>query len=298
MLAKHQRKRPSQLGSYPVANVVLSAMLALLVVGLFGLLMIHAARLTDTIRENVKINIYLHKNIPESKSIWISQLLSKKKFVLKKNGHAQLSFLSKEDAAQALIKATGENFLQILDENPLRDVYVANIALGYQNKQQLQEIKREIEAIHGVFEADYVAGFITSINRNVTRLGTVLAVFSVILLAVVSVLINNTIKLAVYSQRFLVRSMHLVGATAYFIRKPFLARSIFIGLIAGTIANIVLILLLYAANRQVEALVQLQEPSLIFILLGLVLALGVLISFLSTHRAINKYLNMSLDDLY
>jgi cell division transport system permease protein len=94
---------------------------------------------------------------------------------------------------------------------------VVNVAPSYQGKQQLQAIKREVEAISGVFEVDYVAGFVASINRNIARLGTVLAAFSVILLVVVSVLINNTIRLAVYSQRFLIRSMLLVGATAAFI---------------------------------------------------------------------------------
>ena len=273
-------------------------MLALLVVGLFGLLMLHAAKLTDIIKENVKIQVYLHKNISERESIQIDQLLSKKDFVLKKNGHAQIKFLAKEDAVQEFIKATGEKILQVLDENPLRDVYIVNIAPSYQDKQHLQAIKRDVEAISGVFEVDYVADFITSVNRNITRLGTVLAVFSIILLVVVSILINNTIKLAVYSQRFLVRSMCLVGATASFIRKPFLARAVLIGLIAGTVANSLLVLLLYTANRQIETLVKLQEPILIFMLLGLIMILGVLISFVGTYRAINKYLNMSLDDLY
>jgi cell division transport system permease protein len=297
-MAHHKRRPPSKLGSYPMINVAFSTVLALFVVGLFCLLMLHAAKLTDTIKENVKIQIYLHKNISESESIRISQLLSTQDFVLKKNGHAQLEFLSKEDAAQEFIKATGEKILQVLDENPLRDVYVVNIAPHYQSKQQLQTIKNKLEALKGVFEVDYAAGFIASINRNVAKIGSILAVFAVILLVVVSILINNTIKLAVYSQRFLVRSMHLVGATAAFIRKPFLARAVLIGLIAGTIADILLILSLYSANRQVEELVKLQEPISIFVLLGCVLVLGVLISFLSTYRDINKYLNMSLDDLY
>jgi cell division transport system permease protein len=297
-MAHYKHERQSKLGSYPIINMVFSTMLALLVVGLCGLLMLHAARLTDIIKENVKIQIYLHKNISESESIRISQLLSKKDFVLKKNGHAQLKFLAKEDAALEFTKATGESFLQVLDENPLRDVYVINVAPSHQGQQQLQAIKHEIEAMSGVFEADYVAGFVASVNRNIARLGTVLVAFSVILLIVVSVLINNTIKLAVYSQRFLVRSMHLVGATAAFIRRPFLGRAVLIGFIASTIANILLVLLLYAANQQIEALAKLQEPIRIFMLLGLILVLGVFISFMGTYRAINKYLNMSLDDLY
>jgi cell division transport system permease protein len=297
-MARYQRKGQSELGSYPIISVVFSATLALLVVGLFGLLVLHAARLTDIIKEDVKMQVYLHKNISETESIRISQLLSKEDFVFKKDGYAQLKFLAKEDAAQAFIKATGENFLQVLDENPLRDAYVINIAPSHQNKQQLQTIKSEVEAMSGVFEVDYVEGLVASINHNITKLGAVLVVLSAILLVIVGILINSTIKLAIYSQRFLVRSMQLVGATAAFIRSPFLTRAILIGLTAGTIANILLVLLLYVANKQIEALVKLQEPLQVFMLLGFILVLGVVISFMSTYRTINKYLNMSLDDLY
>jgi cell division transport system permease protein len=297
-MARHQRKERSELGSYPIISVVFSTILALLVVGLFGFLVLHTTKLTDIIKENVKIQVYLHKNISEKEGIRISQLLSKKDFVLKKDGHSQIKFLAKEDAAQEFIKATGEDFLQVLDENPLRDTYIVNIAPSHQSKQQLQAIKREVEAMDGVFEVDYVESLVASINHNTAKLGTVLVVFSTILLVVVSVLINSTIKLAIYSQRFLVRSMQLVGATAAFIRRPFLTRALLIGLIAGTTADILMVLLLYISNKQIEALVKLQEPLQVFMLLGFILVLGVLISFISTYRAINKYLDMSLDDLY
>ena len=297
-MAHYNRRAKGTLGSYPMSNVVFSTMLALLVVGLFGLVMLHTASMAKAIQENVKIQVYLHKTISERESIRIHQLLSKKEFVLKKNGHAQLCFIAKEDAAQAFIKATGEDFLRVLDDNPLRDVYVVSIAPKYQGMQQLQAIKCELETLSGIFEVDYAVGFVASINRNIARVGIVLAIFSVIFPIVVSVLINNTIKLAVYSQRFLVRSMHLVGATAAFIRRPFLTRAVLIGCIAGTLANLLLVLLLHTTNKQIEALVRLQEPHQIFILLGLLLVLGILISFISTYRAINKYLNMSLDDLY
>ena len=279
-----------------MTNVALSTMLALFVVGLFGLLLLHAAKLTNVIKKNINIQVYLHKNVSASESVRISQLLGQQAFVLKKNGHAQLKFIGKEEAAQAFTEATGEDFLQVLDEHPLRDVYVVSIAPSYHD--QLPAIKSKLETISGVFEVDYVAGLAASIHRNIVRGGTVLAFFAVILLIVVSVLINNTIKLAVYSQRFLIRSMNLVGATAAFIRRPFLVRAVLIGLIAGIGANILLLLLLLYANRQIEALVKLQEPVRIFVLLGLMLVLGGGISFIGTYRAINKYLNMSLDDLY
>ena len=297
-MAQYAQQGKRKLGSFPITNVVFSTMLALLVVGLFGLLLLHTARLTSIIQENVTIQVYLHKDIPENESIRISQLLSKQDFVLKKDGHARLTFLSKEEAAQAFTQETGEDFLQVLNENPLRDAYILSIDPHYQSKEQLQAIKRDIENIGGVFEVDYTENLVASINKNIARAGLVLGVFAIILLLVVIVLINNTIKLATYSQRFLIRSMNLVGATAGFIRRPFLARAILIGLLAGTMADLFLLTLLHYANLQIGPLARLQDPSRIFMLLGFIPLLGVLISLIGTYQAINKYLRIPLDDLY
>lgn len=297
-MAIYRRNIRRNLGSHPVISVVFSTTLALFVVGLLGLLLLHAASFVTLIKENVRMQVYLHKNIAESEIVHINQLLSSKDFVLKKDGRTQLRFLSKEEAAKEFIQATKEDFLQVLDENPLRDAYVIGIAPNYQAAQTLQTIKHELEAINGIFEVDYAADFVSSLNHHITRLGSILATFSMVLLAIVGILINNTIRLAVYSQRFLVRSMYLVGATAFFIKKPFLIRATLTGLMAGTIASIFLVLSLHTANKYIESLVSLQDPFRIFMLVGLLLALGISISLIGTYRAVDKYLNMSLDDLY
>lgn len=294
----YEKRETSKLGSYPSANVTFMTTLALLVAGLFGLLLLHTAKLTSIIQENVNVQVYLNKNISGNEHMKIRQLLSHQDFVLKKDGYSQLKFISKEEAAQTFTKETGEAFLQVLDENPLRDVYIMSIAPEYQSTPSLKTVKAEVEAIDGVFEADYVEGFASAASRNITRAGTILACFSVILLIIVIALINSTIRLALYSQRFLIRSMKLVGATAAFIRKPFLVRAILIGLIASTIANSFLLLSLHYANQHVEALTTLQDPVQVFVLLGTLTVLGIFISFTGTYKAVDKYLNMSLDDLY
>lgn len=290
--------RSHQLGSYPSVNIIVGNVLALLVIGLFGLFMLHVEKLTAMIKENVKMQVYLHRNITEEESIHLCQKLHRKDFVYRKNGHATLTFIPKEEAAQMFTQLTGEDFLQVLDENPLRDTYIVHIAPNYQTSKQLQTIQHEIEEIKGVFEVDHMADFSTSLIQNTTTFSTVLATFACILLMVVSVLIHNTIRLAVYTQRFLIRSMYLVGATAAFIRRPFLIRAVLMGCIAGIITNMLLVILLYNANQYVEGLTTLQAPTQISALLGLVLSLGVLISFFGTYGAVNKYLNSSLDDLY
>ncbi len=297
-MAQDIPKSKSKLGSFPTNNVLFTTMLALFVVGLFGLLLLHAARLTHIIQENVTIQVYLNKHISENEIIRINQVLSKQDFVLKKEDEPQLRFLSKEEAAQAFIKETGENFLQVLDENPLRDAYIIQLDPRYQDPESLQTIKHDIDAINGVFEVYYMENLVASINKNITRIGIILGVFAVILVLIVVVLIHNTIKLATYSQRFLIRSMNLVGATASFIRRPFLARAILIGLLAGTMANLLLLILLHYANLQFESLAKLQQPTKVFLLLGFIPLLGSLITFLGTYQATNKYLRISLDDLY
>ncbi|MHB9147637.1 MAG: cell division protein FtsX [Candidatus Amoebophilus sp.] len=296
---KQYVERPkSQLGSFPIANVIFSTMLALFVIGLFGLLLIHATKLTKTVQENVTIQVYLNKNITENGIVKIDQFLSQQAFVLKKNGAPQILFISKKEAAENFIRETGEDFTQILKDNPLRDSYIVHIDPAYQETELLQIIKKDISDMDGVFEVCYIENLVATINKNVRQVSIVLIFFTIILLFAVVILINNTIKLALYSQRFLIRSMNLVGATASFIRKPFLLRSMLIGLLAGTIADVLLLSLLHYANLQIDSLPTLQQPIKIFILLACIPLLGISITFLGTYQAINKYLHLSLENLH
>ncbi|MEL6539211.1 MAG: permease-like cell division protein FtsX [Bacteroidota bacterium] len=294
----HQTPRKRNLGSYPIMSIVLSTMLALLVIGLFGLLLLHASKLSRIIRENVQVQVYLNKYVTETQTLRIQQVLHQKEYVLRQGGHPQLHFLSKEAVAQKFVQETGENFLNVLDRNPLRAVYLVHITPSYQDEHQLQYIKQELEELEGVFEVDYIANFVASMNSNIIRIGIALGSFAMVLLMAAVVLMHNTIKLAIYAQRFLIRSMDLVGATPAFIRKPFVLRGVLVGLLAGTMADSLLLLLLHYANKQATILTTLQEPAQVFALLGGVLSLGVLVSFLSTYNAVNRYLRMSLDDLY
>lgn len=292
------RASKNRLGSFSTVHVVSSTTLALLAIGLFGLLALHTAKLTRVIRENVTMQVYLHNTVSENQRMHMRQLLSKQDFVLKKHGHPQLVFKNKEEVARLLIQKTTEDFLQVLNENPLRDVYVITIHPAHQNPERLQAIRLALEAIPGVFEVDYMENLAASISKNLIRMGLVLGLVTAILLLVVAVLIHNTLKLAIYSQRFLIKSMTLVGATAAFIRRPFLLRAILMGLLAGIWADLLLMLLLHGANAHIEGLTQLQEPDKVFILLAMVPLLGGCICYLGTYGAISKYLQVSLDDLY
>lgn len=291
-------KKKKKLGSYPYSSVIFSITLALFVIGLFGLLLIHTNSLTRIIRENIEVQVYLNGYITENEKIKINKTLSSKDYVAVKEGKQQIQFISKDEAAKQFIEETGEDFISFLGENPLKDAYIINIKPEYHSAEQLRTIKAEIESIGGVFEVNFIENLVESINSNLTKISLILIGFSVILLFTVIILINNTIKLALFSQRFLIRSMQLIGARASFIQKPFLLRASFYGLISGMMASGMLMFVLHYANSKIEELVLLQDFRQIFILFGCLLLTGIIIGFFSTLRAISKYLKMSLDELY
>jgi cell division transport system permease protein len=272
--------------------------MALFVIGLFGILMLHTNKLTEIIRENVEIQVYLKKNVSESERTKVEKAIHAKSYTLKKNDKPLVEFISKEEAAKDFIEATGEDFTSFLGENPLHDAFLVKINPEYHSSQQLQEIKTELENMNGVFEVVYVDTLIQSINKNLTRISLFLLGFAVLLIIAVVLLINNTIKLALFSQRFLIRSMQLVGAKRGFIQRPFIVRSMWHGIIAGILAAGILYVLLRYSYQWIEDLSLLAEPDKLYILFGSLLIIGALIGIFSTLRAVNKYLNMSLDELY
>ena len=291
-------RRKKHLGSYPFINVVLSITLALFVIGLFGLLILHTNKLTEIIKENIEIQVYLKKNVSESEKAKVEKAIYDRPYTLKKDDRALVQFISKEEAAEDFIEATGEDFTNFLGENPLHDAFLVKIDPQYQETEQLTTIKTELESMNGVFEVVYVDTLIQSINENLTRISLFLLGFAILLIMAVVLLINNTIKLALFSQRFLIRSMQLVGATRGFIKRPFIVRSMWHGIIAGMLSAVILYVLLRYSYQWVEGLSLLTEPDKLYILLGSLLIIGALIGVLSTLRAVNKYLNMSLDELY
>jgi cell division transport system permease protein len=188
--------------------------------------------------------------------------------------------------------------VELLGENPLRDAYVINIDQTFQDADRIEGVQEETEKISGVFEVTYNRNMISSINKNLATISLIIAGFALILLLVVVILINNTMKLALFSQRFLIRSMQLVGATGGFIRRPFLRRATLHGAISGILASALLAGLLYYATINISDLKGLQDRESILLLFGALVVTGAFIGLLSTFRSVNKYLKMSLDELY
>lgn len=285
-----------KLGTYPYISVILSITLALFVIGVFGALVIYSKELERIVRENVKIQVYLNTQISDTQRNQIEKGLASKPYL--GDGKDAITFVSKDQAAKQFIEETGEDFKNFLGENPLRDAYLVRIKEGFHDSENLKKIKTEIEQIGGVFQVHYIENVIDSINQNLTKIGLVLVGLVVLLLLVVMLLINNTLRLALFSQRFLIRSMQLVGARNWFIQKPFLYRASLHGFVAGILASTLLIALISFATQRVADLALIQNNNRLLLLLAFLIALGMLVAFLSTYRAVSKYLKLSLDELY
>ncbi|SHM91732.1 cell division transport system permease protein [Cyclobacterium lianum] len=296
-MAKMQRKK-TRLGSYKFASVLFSITLSLLMMGLFGVIVIQAKKLTSLIRENIEIQVFLNKDVEKASRDRLLSQTAAKPYVLQKEDETTVQFTSKEDAASLFLDEVGEDFTAFLDENPLRDSFTFSVKDEYQTPEQISIIVSELEKLPGVFEVTYMQDMVASINENLLKVSIVLGTLILILLVTVVILISNTIKLALFSQRFLIRSMQLVGATKGFIRRPFLWRAFLYGALSGIIASALIFALLEYGKNFIEGLQLLYDMELLALLFGGLILLGALMSWLSTYRSINKYLNMSLDELY
>jgi len=297
MIKKNKLKNKKRVGSYPFITVIFSITLALFVIGLCGLLLLQASRLSKNIQENLEIYVYLDK-VENQMVHKLDSVLKNKEYVQIKNDTAGIKFLSKEISAQKFMAEAGHDFVSFLGDNPLRDMFVINLKSEYYVDSKLKLIKEDLQKIPGVFEVVYQENLIQDIQKNIQRISFVLIAFSVLLLITIAVLINNTIKLAMFSQRFLIRSMQLVGAKSSFIRKPFLLRAAIHGFLSGLIASGILLILIQYANMQIEKLELLQDPLSVLILLISLCISGAIIGLASAYFSVNRYLQMSLDELY
>jgi cell division transport system permease protein len=287
-----------KLGSYPSVGVVISITLALFVTGLFGLLIIYSQELERVVRENIKLQVYLKSNLTETQRTQVEKKLEQLPYINKTITEDPVAFISKEEAAKKFIAETGEDFNQFLGENPLHDAFVLTIDPAYHSKESVDKIKVEVEKMNGVFEVFYVEGLIESINENVTRLGIILAGIIALLLITVVLLINSTLRLALFSQRFLVRSMQLVGARKWFIQRPFLIRAVAYGVLSGVLASAGIWLMVNYANKNIEDLALIQNKDRMITLSICLIIVGMVVAVTSSYFAIRKYLRMSLDELY
>ncbi|SDL45167.1 cell division protein FtsX [Siphonobacter aquaeclarae] len=283
----------------PNFTVTVSLTIALFIIGLCGLLTIMGRKLSEVVKQNIEVQVYLEKGLTPGESDAIRKAIAAKPYVAKRNGQPQVSFMSKEAAADKFIKDTGENFRNFLGDNPLRDAMFVKVSEDYFSEAGLKQIKADLEKVDGVFEATYVENFVEEVNKNLAKIYLVLSVFVALLLIIIVVLVNNTIKLALYSQRFTIRSMQLVGATNGFIRRPFLYRGIVQGLLSAVFACVFLGVIIKLAFQYVEGInLLLGDWNKLATLAGVLALFGMVVGFLSTFQSVERYLRSSVERLY
>lgn len=298
MFGKSRTRRKKVLGNYPYASVIFSITLALFALGIFGLIIIYSGELEKIVRNNIRIQVFLKSDLSDTQRSQIGQNLLSRYFTNRESAADAVQFVSREEAAKTFIKETGEDFKQFLGDNPLKDAFMVRLKPQYHDAASLRKIKTEIEEIGGVFEAHYLENVIDSINKNIIRISLMLAGIIALLFLIVLLLISHAIRLALYSQRFLIRSMQLVGATRWFVQRAFLWRACLYGFIAGLSAVIFLVVLLSAAGEHIPDLTLLQNNERLLLLACVLVFTGVSVAFLSTWRSVSHYMTMSLDELY
>ena len=273
-------------------STVISIALVLLMTGLLGLILVHAKNLSKYVKENIVLNIIVNEGAKEVDVTALQKQLDANPYVLK------TQYVSNELAARNLTKDLGEDFVDFLGYNPLLSSIDVYLKADYANNASIQTFTATINKNPLVKEVVYQKSLIDMVNQNIKGIGLVILAFASILLIIAVALINNTIRLAIYSQRFLIKSMQLVGATKNFIRKPFLTYGVLHGLIGGLIAVILLLLTLYFAQQQVPEMIILRDWFEFSLVFTGVIGIGVLISGLSTYFAVSKFLRLKIYDLY
>ena len=284
-------------GNFPFISVIFSVTLSLLLLGLFSFFLLSSFNVKNYLESNTEINIYLNKKISPSQIEQIKRTLYTKEYSLT-NTESTLNYVSSEEAAKNFESEIGEDFIDFLGNNPLRDLIILKINSDYFDLERLNIIESDILKIPGVYQVEYSKELIDNINKNVANISFVFIGLFLILLIISVILINNTLRIALFSQRFLIRSMQLVGATANYILRPFILRGMMYGLIAGIISSGMLYVIIEIADRRIsnlELVISLEQLGVIFISL---IFTGIIMVILSTYSAVSKYLNSTLDELY
>jgi cell division transport system permease protein len=273
-------------------SVVISLSLVLFVVGLLGLVLINAQKLSDYVKENIGFTIMLKDGVNEIETLKFQKILDASDFA------KSTSFTTKEQATADLKTDLGEDFVEFLGYSPLLASIDVKLNAEYGNTDSLQIITNELSENANVFEVYYQEDLIDKLNSNVNRLSFFLLIFCVLLFFIAFALINNTIRLSVYSKRFLIRTMRLVGATNSFIQKPFLSKGIYQGIYSSLFAIFMLIGAIQLVQGDTANMLNIDDLKIIGIVFLLILASGLVISIFSTFFAVRKFIKLNENELY
>lgn len=286
----------SKKSKYRVGNVhftsTISMSLVLFLIGLVSLLLFVARDLGTQIRENISLSVVLNENITAASTTRIQKYLEKSKFV------KSVDFISKEDALKEHIKTMGDDPEKYLGYNPLMASFEIKMKADYANKDSVEVIESKLKVFEGINRIAYQKDIVNMVNDNIARISFILLAVATLLMLISITLMNNTIRVSIYANRFLINTMKLVGATPWFIRKPYIIRGMTNGFLASLISlGMLAIMLVYINNNIGLNLFSLHTWTLIEVS-GIVIILGVVLTALSSYSAVGRYLHMQTNDMY
>jgi len=285
---KHQKRR--LISSY--FSVILSISLVMFLLGLLGLFLINSNKLSEYFKEQIPLSIYLKDS---AKDIEIKQL---RQSIEMAEYTKSATYVSKEQAAQQYIEAIGENYLEFLGYNPLQNSIDVEIFADFVSTEKLKEITHQIETKDFVSDIEYDEMLVELFDKNIKTISFYILIFSVILLVIAVLLINSSIRLSVYSKRFTIKTMQMVGATKRFIRKPFIWKSVRLGIIGSFLAVIAVGVILYLLDQSWPQLEVLTNKIVLLGFFSFMIIIGVVITWISTFFATKRFLNLRTDELY
>ena len=273
-------------------TLVISVSLVLFLLGVLGVVLINARELSDYLRESLSFSIMLNDDAKEADIRMLQKDLDAKIYV------KATKYVSKDEAASKMKEDLGEDFISFLGDNPLPPSIDVYLYAGYTSPDSVAKIEKYVHEYPFVKEVYYQESLLFLINENVRKISFFLLIISSFLFLIALTIINNTIRLSIYSRRFLIRTMQLVGATRAFIRKPFLVQSIFHGLVAALVAMSLLLGLLYLVEKEFFMMFSFDSTKLLILLGASIILTGILINLISTFFSVNRYLSISEDKLY
>jgi cell division transport system permease protein len=285
-IASIKRGKPSYFMS------ILGVTLVLFLLGIIGWLIVNANKLGNHFKENVEISANLLPDLNPKDSAALMAYVSAKPYI------REITYINKEKAKEIWIGDDNKDWDGILDANPLPSSIAFKVKAQYMNVDSLTVIQNDLQQQTFVTDVSYPKALVGELNNNIRKISIGLLIVAIILSVVVIILIDNTIKLAMFSNRFLIKTMQMVGATRWFIARPMNSRAIINGAVSGVIAIVAVFLLILVAENYIPGVKVLHDNTTLILLFVVLIVLGICITLFSTHRSVIKYLKMKLDDLY
>ena len=273
-------------------STVISISLVLLLVGLAALLLMNAGSVSDYFKENLQVSVLMKQEVSDEETMAFQEELDSLPFI------RGTRFVSKEQGAKEMKAMLGEDFLSVFSSSPVPASVDLTLEARYVSADSLVRVKEVLMASPLVDEVSYQQSLIEALNQNLAKIALLMGIFIVLLLFISFVLINNTVRLSVFSRRFTIHTMKLVGATKGYIRAPFLVQAVFQGLFSALLAILFLLVILFFVRREFAQLFEIFQMPILLAVMGIMVACGVVLCVLSTWFVVGRLVSLSKDELY